>query len=492
MQALHKYSKYVWLGLLVQVIAAWFSIGYHHPDEHFQVLEFAGYKLGLYSAADLPWEFAARIRPALQPFIAYGISKILFWLGLFNPFTVAFLLRLLMGVFTWWITCRVLAMVLHELVTGAAKKILIWCSFLLWFVPYVGVRFSAENISGLLFLLSLTLVLPVGEAGQSRRPVMFIIAGFLLGLSLVLRIQMLFALVPLVAWLLRYRKWSLSQWVYICTGTIPAIGLSVCIDYWFYGAWLFTPWNYFQANVVHHVAASYGVYPAWFYFTEFINIAVPPLSIALLLCFVYGLWNKRENVFSWIAISFIIGHSIPAHKEIRFLFPVMLPFIIIACCGIDALITGYVRKGRALPRWLTIVLKSFAVINCTVLLIKIFTPAAESVSYLQSVFNYAKTQEVVLVAAGKSPYWLNELNANFYKCPNVHLQIVEREEQIDSVINNHGKWPVLFLSRNLSGDPLLQKYPVQRVFCLIPAWASYFNFFDWESRSNLWTLYRIE
>jgi phosphatidylinositol glycan class B len=83
------------LGALVLVVTAYFSTGFHHWDEHFQILEFAGYKLGITPAKDLPWEFAARIRPALQPLIVV-LSHHLFGLfGSSDPFAITFFLRLL-------------------------------------------------------------------------------------------------------------------------------------------------------------------------------------------------------------------------------------------------------------------------------------------------------------------------------------------------------------------------------------------------------------
>ncbi|HEV7960616.1 MAG TPA: hypothetical protein VGP01_06260, partial [Rhizomicrobium sp.] len=44
-------------------VTAWFSELFYFPDEHYQVLEFMSYKLGITQASDLPWEFSAHIRP---------------------------------------------------------------------------------------------------------------------------------------------------------------------------------------------------------------------------------------------------------------------------------------------------------------------------------------------------------------------------------------------------------------------------------------------
>ena len=59
----------------VTVITAWFSNTFYFPDEHYQILEFMGHKLGITPASELPWEFEARIRPWLQPFLYYLIAR---------------------------------------------------------------------------------------------------------------------------------------------------------------------------------------------------------------------------------------------------------------------------------------------------------------------------------------------------------------------------------------------------------------------------------
>ena len=106
------YRNYFLFGFVVMIITAWFSVGAHHPDEYYQVFEFANYKMGHTPVADLPWEFAAQCRPALQPFIVVILSNVLEILGMYNPFVVAFILRLLMGILSYWVICRWIVLLL--------------------------------------------------------------------------------------------------------------------------------------------------------------------------------------------------------------------------------------------------------------------------------------------------------------------------------------------------------------------------------------------
>lgn len=84
-----------WLGAVALLCTAVCSLGVHHADEHFQILEFAGWKLGITPEADLPWEFTERMRPALQPAMVVILHHALSLFGEPDPFTVAMLLRML-------------------------------------------------------------------------------------------------------------------------------------------------------------------------------------------------------------------------------------------------------------------------------------------------------------------------------------------------------------------------------------------------------------
>src|SRR3569623_1557610 len=81
----------------VTVVTAWFSNTFYFPDEHYQVLEFMGIKLGITPASELPWEFAARIRTWFQPLVYLLIAAPLRALGRTDMFSIVFVRRLRTG-----------------------------------------------------------------------------------------------------------------------------------------------------------------------------------------------------------------------------------------------------------------------------------------------------------------------------------------------------------------------------------------------------------
>lgn len=85
--ALEFLKRWMILSAIIHLLAAVFSSGFYQYDEHFQVLEFLSYLQGRSSGSELPWEFQNQIRSWTQPMAYFGLSKILFQIGVTSPFT---------------------------------------------------------------------------------------------------------------------------------------------------------------------------------------------------------------------------------------------------------------------------------------------------------------------------------------------------------------------------------------------------------------------
>ena len=71
------------------------SEGFYHPDEHFQIVEFAKWKMGESTPSSMAWELPAHIRPSLQPCLCMLMLYMCHICGLDNPFVQANVLRAL-------------------------------------------------------------------------------------------------------------------------------------------------------------------------------------------------------------------------------------------------------------------------------------------------------------------------------------------------------------------------------------------------------------
>jgi len=229
------------------------------------------------------------------------------------------------------------------------------------------------------------------------------------------------------------------------------------------------------------------VFPWWYYVTLFINYAVPPISYVLLPLFAVGIWKNPRHVFSWICIAFLVGHSLIAHKEVRFLLPLILPFIFLACRGFDLVIQRY--PAKKIYRW---ALPLLAGLNIILLTVKILMPAHEAFGYYKYIYNFAQKQPATLVSFEQSPYSLLQLQVNFYKPRDMDIEVVHNANELQTILNRKDGRPVIFLNPKIDPIPLIDNYKKTRVYCLVPDWIHLFNFNNWMSRAYIWSIYRLK
>ena len=174
-----KNSKTVLFSLIsiLYIIAVFNSDGFYHPDEHFQLIEFAGLKAGWNTGYDLAWEYDFQIRPTLQPYIALIVFKTSNLFDINNPYILALILRGLTALFSIF----AIYFFINSVESTINKRLypsFIILSFLLWFLPSINIRFSSETWAGLCFLLSIGLI----HRNQSSKKILFLI-GIVLGFS---------------------------------------------------------------------------------------------------------------------------------------------------------------------------------------------------------------------------------------------------------------------------------------------------------------------
>jgi len=315
-------------GLIVifYLIVAYNSSGFNHWDEHYQIIEFANYKLGRANPGDLAWEFSEQIRPGLQPLLCYLVLKAISLLGCRDPFFSTFILRGISAVasiiairrFLW--SCR----------GQVSEKNLLpffLLSFFLWFIPYLSVRFSSECWSGIFFTLALSFI-QSPEVSSNKKILMI---GMCLGLSILFRYQSVILAAGICAWFLFIVRLPVKK-LYLLSASILAVIISgLFIDRWFYGEYCFTMFNYFKVNLLDGVAASFGTSP-WYYIVLYI-IRGPGLILGLLLfnAIILFCYFRPKHVLVWSAVPFLIIHAVIAHKELRFLYPLanVIPFVMV-------------------------------------------------------------------------------------------------------------------------------------------------------------------
>jgi phosphatidylinositol glycan class B len=320
----------------VTLITAWFSETFYFPDEHYQILEFMGFKLGNTPATELPWEFSVRIRPWFQPLVYFLIAKPVMLAGVNDMFAVAFVLRLATGLFSL-LALMVFARAILTTIEGEEeKRAFVRYLPLFGFLPYLFVRTSSETFSAAFFALGLALAI----AGRSA-PRMAM-AGLLCGLAFESRYQTGLLGLGLFAWLAILARARLPALAAFTGGGLIALILGALADRWGYGQWVFPPLGYVDVNLLRGVAEhQFGREPVLAYLYLLPAQIFFAITLVLMAAMI-SMWlrNPRHPV-SWATLPFVLAHVAIAHKEARFLFP-------LAILATSFPVLGFSPR---LPRW---------------------------------------------------------------------------------------------------------------------------------------------
>lgn len=111
------------------------------------------------------------------------------------------------------------------------------------------------------------------------------------------------------------------------------MGLNAKIDEYFYGAPVFPLWNFLKFNVAESLSSFYGVNRKLYYLIE----GLPQLLILFLPVGLHGLYLCRSTLLAQMCIFVIFVYSLVAHKEMRFIFPLLPVFHIFSAVSIDSI-----------------------------------------------------------------------------------------------------------------------------------------------------------
>ncbi len=471
----------MWICISVFLTTSYFSTGYNQSDEHFQILEFAGLKLGFNKESDLAWEYHERMRPALQPSIAVLIHKASTLIGIDNPFTIAWILRLLSAFFSLTVSWFLYKVYAPNFKSAHQLWAFFLFSFYLWFSFYNGVRFNSETWSAHTFALVIALFMYWKQPDYRQ----YFLLGLLAGVSFLFRYQVAAMIAGLGLWLFFIHGEQIKRILSFALGGFIMIGIGILIDHWFYGEWVISLWHYFEQNILLDKASSFGVDPWWHYFSLTFIKGIPPFGMIFILAILLFLWLKPKDLISWITIPFLGMHLIIAHKELRFLY-VLLPFLPIAMSTV--LQWWENRQTTALWSIRTYRLgwRIFWGQNALLTVFIMFWPIIMEMNIYKFIYNRYHAP-IALYGINDNPYRA-ALDIKYYKRQNLYTSEVENL----STLPHSGR------NKYLLAIDRRYKYPLDSIpgekkliFSSYPEWINQFNYNDWLGRTNWWMIYEI-
>jgi hypothetical protein len=289
-------------------------------DEIYQVVEPA-HRL-VYGTGLIAWEYVVGMRSWIFP----GVIAAVLWLGrLFGsdpafkliPVQLFMVLSSLVPVGVAYRWGERLDGLRGGLIVGGF--VALWVD-LLYFAPHP----LSDVIAGDVLMAGLYAALPLTtRPGASRLAV----AGALFGLTFVLRMQLGPAL--LVAAIFACGR-SVRAWRSLIAGGALVLLASGSLDWITLGTPFQSIWLNVWLNIVKGVSTDYGTMPAAYYFIAPTLFWGFLLSVPIVCQFLIG--SRCFPALFVVVITIFLTQSIIPHKEWRFIFPALPPFVTL--CGI--------------------------------------------------------------------------------------------------------------------------------------------------------------
>ncbi len=529
------------VSLLLILVASWFSYGFYQFDEYYQVTELVSYKLGKTPESELAWEYHQRIRPWLQPGVYYVAARAMMAVGIDNPFTLSFAFRLMSGVCSWGAIVSLMLSAYALFRDDGQRRIAVVLLALLWMIPYQAVRTSSESMSGNFLALGVAaLVLgSSGELTKRRFPISALaLAGLSFGLAFEFRYQIAFAVAGTVlwVWLATERKnqslplpWGegpgegtprkkrlpgivRTTWqsklkgalelppflnvAVVLTAVAAPIALGALVDRWGYGEWTLAPWNYFHVNIVEHKADEFGTDPFYGYLYLFNGGLLAPITLLWTLAAGMTWWRFPRHVVTLTTLPFVLVHSLVAHKEVRFLFPMAL---IAAPMFVLAFVPAAEESLK--PRWLgwfwrrrwSWGAKLIYGANLIALVVGCVTARRPGVELQKYIYDHYGADCHAYLLGKKDPYQNVGVNMYFYRPPGfTYTKLDDYNDLREATARAPEKFLLITDRISLSPEQTAILPDAQLAYRSYPAWFEHFNYLKWLDRSRTFSMYAIE
>ena len=397
-----SYSWFILFGLILHIIAAYYSVGYYSADEHYQIIGPLEKLLGIENT--LTWEFKREIRPWLQPYFYFYISKIINFLNINNPFIIAFYLRLVSSIIGFVSILYLYNHLKYKLNLDNNFSKLIIFSF--WFYAFLHARTSSENLSISMLIFGMIYFDKfLDDKYEDKKIIYSILSGIFLGLSMIFRYQIVISVFFIFLWFL-FNKFSLIKIKYVILSSVTIIFVllfSLIFDFFGYGHFTNTFYKYYLANFVAKFFASFGIEPWWYYVKLFFEKFFPPINIIIFVSIIFFWIKKPKNIITFITLPVIITLSFLSHKELRFIFPILIftPFFV-----------SYLFSNTKLF-FAKIFLMNLIVLFNILFIIILFIPATEQVKVYEYLY-YNQNENNPVYFYDNNPYLIDDLEPRLY------------------------------------------------------------------------------
>ena len=299
----------------VRVGAALHSPNVDYADETFETREPA-HRLAFGGPQVTSWEYRVGARSWVFPAFLAGIMRTTSWMG---QGSYGYLLGIILVLSLLSLTVVWFGFAWARQTCGTTAALICACACAFWFeLVYFAPKTLNEVVATHLLLAAICIGALESRLSPRSR---LVVAGLLCGLVVGLRMQFAPAVLVLA--------------IYLCWGDLKrgvlAFGLPSAVVFLAFGLVDYLTWGRlfhsyianFTSNIFENMAVLAGVRPWYWYFAQIFRHAGPVPLLALL-----GL--RRSPLLGWLALAVLIPHSFIAHKDYRYIYPVIPIMITLA------------------------------------------------------------------------------------------------------------------------------------------------------------------
>ncbi|ETO27065.1 plasmid maintenance protein [Reticulomyxa filosa] len=358
-----KLEHYLYVSLVYRTLNSIVVNTFFNPDEYWQSYEVAHHMAFGVGVKTWEWKEEWAIRTYLYPFVLSMIFRLLNGLGMTHYNNYIYVVKVFHGVITACIDYVSICIASHwfslaekkrekntkALIQQRTKKNTIiafvyLCIVSNWFYFYAMSRAFSNSVETLWTMLALSCHMSTNEVVLPWH--LFFNWHWLFCVSLCVMIRpssVLFWVVVVVMECVHSTKvWShlkTLEWRVlrrVATAVCLAVAFLCAFDSYFYNAkkLIFTPYQFFKFNILMQGADLYGVHP-WHWY---VSNALPVLLLTMLPMLLFGVWMQcryrhfavMQKYVHIVGVYLFFLSLTSAHKEYRFLLPI-LPLLLIVC-----------------------------------------------------------------------------------------------------------------------------------------------------------------
>jgi hypothetical protein len=438
----NTYYSILLIGLFLRLVAVLFSKGYGMHDDHFLIIEASkSWVDGFDYNRWLPWN-QANPTPSGHSFFYVGIHFLIFtafkWLGLTNPDTAMYFIRLFHAVYSLLIislSYKITLKLSNKTVANTVGVLLAT----LWVMPFLSVRNLVEIVAIPPLLASVWVIIKDDKKSFFK----YFFAGIIGALAFSIRFQTSLFIGGIGLAILFQKNWK--QTIYYGLGVVFSIVLiQGTIDYFIWNKPFTELTEYINYNITHKNDYGSG---AWYsYILVLAGLTVPPLGLLLFL----AMFNiKKKLLILFIpTILFFAFHTYFPNKQERFIFPIFPMFLILGFIGIDNLLNGKLNNEiwRKIYKFSFIF---FVIINIILLpFVSIVYSKKARVEAMLFLKDKPQTEILLVDGTNKNGY---KMLPQYYMKKWARLNIIENTNNYKNINSSYtDKYIILFGNDNLT------------------------------------------